>query len=176
MDHQWGDATTALEVGWDWLSLQLDDGTDLMVSMVWDVNSRESIASYGTLSLPADGAGKPGSTIHLAGEEIALTPTGSWTSPQTGGVYPVGWELSVKLNSELDPRREGHPWEAMTLQLNPVREASEFPSSPFVPVDYWEGAVSAEGERDGLEVSGLGFFEMVGYAPRRALSPPGQVP
>ena len=172
MDHQWGDASTALEVGWDWLSLNLGDGTDLMVSVVWEVEGREPIARYGTLALPASGPGEGGRVIHLDAEEIMLTPTGSWPSPQTGGVYPVGWELSVRL----DANRRDLPWAEMTLELIPRHEDSEFPSSPFVPIDYWEGSVIAEGQRDGLAVSGVGFVEMVGYAPRRAFSPPGQAP
>ena len=172
MDHQWGDASTALEVGWDWLSLQLDDGTDLMVSVVWEVDGREPIASYGTLALPASGPGGDGRVFHLTAEEITLTPTGSWTSPQTGGVYPMGWELSVRLDADWRVL----PWAEMALDLTPRQEDSEFPPSPFVPIDYWEGAVIAEGQRDGLDVSGVGFVEMVGYAPRRALSLPGQAP
>ena len=172
MDHQWGDAGTALDVGWDWLSLQLDDGTDLMVSIVWEVDGRESVADYGTLALPTFGPGDAGRVFHLDAEEITLTPVGSWSSPQTGGVYPMGWELSVRL----DVDRRDLPWAEMTLELTPHQEDSEFPPSPFVPIDYWEGAVIAEGHRDGLAVSGLGFVEMVGYAPRRALSLPGQSP
>ena len=35
MDHQWGEFTT-LGIGWDWLSLNLDDGSDLTVSVVWE--------------------------------------------------------------------------------------------------------------------------------------------
>ena len=172
MDHQWGDATTALEVGWDWLSLNLDDGADLMVSIVWEVDGREPIARYGTLALPASGLDEDGRILHIDAEEITLTPTGSWSSPQTGGLYPMGWELSVRL----DANRRDLPWAEMTLELTPRREDSEFPPSPFVPIDYWEGAVIAEGQRDGLAVSGVGFVEMVGYAPRRALSLPGQAP
>ena len=172
MDHQWGDASTALEVGWDWLSLHLGDGADLMVSIVWEVDGREPIARYGTLSLPASGPGEGGRILHLDAEEITLTPTGSWSSPQTGGVYPMGWELSVRL----DANRRDLPWAEMTLELTPRQEDSEFPPSPFVPIDYWEGAVIAEGHRDGLAVSGTGFVEMVGYAPHRALSLPSQAP
>ena len=34
MDHQWGDISR-LDIGWDWVNLQLDDGSDLMVAVVW---------------------------------------------------------------------------------------------------------------------------------------------
>ena len=35
MDHQWGDVS-GRDAGWDWLSLHLDDGADLMAAVVWD--------------------------------------------------------------------------------------------------------------------------------------------
>jgi predicted secreted hydrolase len=184
MDHQWGDATTALDVGWDWLSLQLDDGTDLMVSVVWDAGSGEPIGKYGTLSPPAgDDAGADG-TVYLTGDQITLTPTSSWTSPASGGEYPMGWRLSIDLldnppgNLPGDP--VGHSGAAfqgeLALTLEPVVENAEFPPSPFVPVDYWEGAVAVSGTRDGQLISGQGFVEMVGYAPLRALTPPQAPP
>ena len=46
-DHQWGDFSTA-QIGWDWLSLNLDDGSDIMVSVVWEQTGRKHIAAYGT--------------------------------------------------------------------------------------------------------------------------------
>ena len=90
MDHQWGDFTTA-EIGWDWLSLNLDDGSDLMVSVVWEQDERRPISTYGTY-VPADSA-----PMHLPGNEIALIPTGTWTSPETEGIYPMGWNLTHRL-------------------------------------------------------------------------------
>ena len=183
MDHQWGDAATALDVGWDWLGLQLDDGTDLMVSVVWDAGSGEPIAKYGTLSPSADDAGADG-TVYLTDDEITLTPTGSWFSPASGGEYPMGWRLSIDSsknppsNPPSDP--SGHAGASsrgeLALTLEPVVENAEFPPSPFVPVDYWEGAVTVSGTRDGESISGQGFVEMVGYAPRRALTPPQAPP
>ena len=178
MDHQWGDAATALNVGWDWLGLQLDDGADLMVSIVWDVDTGELIGRYGTLSLPAVAGAESGgpvypTPVYLTGGEISLTATGSWVSPATGGAYPVGWELSINSsanNSGADSA--GSPLSDLSLTLAPVAEDAEFPPSPFVPVDYWEGAVTAAGTLNGAPISGRGFVEMVGYAPRRALTPP----
>jgi len=39
----------------------------------------------------------------------------------------------------------------------------ELASQPFA---YWEGAVSAEGTRDGQPVKGKGYLEMTGYSGR----------
>ena len=145
MDHQWGDFTT-MGIGWDWLSLNLDDGSDLTISVVWEQDGREPIDSYGTY-VPA---GSP--PVHLPGSEISLQPTGTWTSADTGGVYPMNWELRVD-SLGLD------------LALTPTIEEAEFALSAFVPIIYWEGSISAMGTKDGGPVAGRGFVEMVGYAP-----------
>ena len=145
MDHQWGDFTTAA-IGWDWLSLNLDDGSDLMVSVVWEQAGHNHVATYGTY-VPPDS-----SPVHLPGEDISLDATGSWASEATGAVYPMGWRLRVE-SLELD------------LELTPVMEDAEFDSTAFVPIVYWEGAVAATGNRDRAPVAGKGFVEMVGYAP-----------
>ena len=145
MDHQWGDFTIA-NIGWDWLSLNLDDGSDLMVSVVWEQEDGAHIATYGTY-IPPDS-----SPVHLPSDDISLDPTDSWTSPETGGVYPMGWTLGI---DSLD----------LDLILVPVIEESEFAISEIIPVVYWEGSVAATGNKDGAAVSGNGFVEMVGYVP-----------
>ena len=145
MDHQWGEFTT-LGIGWDWLSLNLDDGSDLMVSVVWEQEGHKPISTYGTY-VPADA-----SAIHLPGDDISLDSSGTWTSPATGAVYPMDWRLQVD-SLELD------------LSLTASMEEAEFALSTFIPVIYWEGSVGATGTRQGTPVAGRGFVEMVGYAP-----------
>ena len=152
MDHQWGEFTIA-EIGWDWLSLNLDDGSDLMVSVVWEQDERRPISTYGTY-VPVDSA-----PVHLPADEIALIPTGTWKSPETEGVYPMGWNLRI---DSLD----------LDLTLTPVIEEAEFNIGAFIPVVYWEGAVSAAGNSAGAPVSGRGFVEMVGYVPTEFMALP----
>ena len=146
MDHQWGDFTTQ-NIGWDWFSLNLDDGSDLMVSVVWELDGGKHIETYGTY-VPSDGL----PAVYLPGDDVSLEPTGTWTSAETGGEYPMGWRLLI---DSLD----------MDLTLTPVMREAEFPLTGFVPIIYWEGAVEADGAREGAPVSGRGFVEMVGYAP-----------
>ena len=146
MDHQWGDFSTA-PVGWDWMSLQLDDGSDLMISMVWDSTDHQPINSYGTYVPPN------GQPRNVSGEDISLTATGSWTSTVTGTTFPVGWKLEVE---SLD----------LSLTISPALLDSEFQGSKFVPPAYWEGAVKAKGTQDGQTVTGNGFAELVGYDTR----------
>ena len=144
MDHQWGDFTT-LGIGWDWLSLNLDDGSDLTLSVVWEQDGQKHIDTYGTF-VPADN-----DPIHLSESDISLEPAGTWTSSATGGVYPMGWSLRID-SLGLD------------LTLTPTMEGAEFTLTGFVPVLYWEGSVKATGARNGAPVAGQGFVEMVGYA------------
>jgi predicted secreted hydrolase len=155
MDHQWGEIS-GQRVGWDWMSLQFDDGSELMAALVWDPVGRQPFAGYGTHIAP-DGAVR-----HLDAEDIRLTPKGAWTSPATGVVYPMGWDFSV---GSLE----------LNLALMPAQQDAEFAGSRFVPAAYWEGAVSVEGTAGGTAVSGKGFVELVGYDPRQVeatLPPP----
>ena len=145
MDHQWGDFTT-LNIGWDWLSLNLDDGSDLTISVVWERDGRKPISSYGTYVRPDSPA------VHLPGSDIFLRSTGSWTSPANGADYPMSWILEVE-SLGLD------------LTLAPSSEEAEFTLTGFVPIVYWEGSIQASGTRGGAPVAGQGFVEMVGYAP-----------
>ena len=144
-DHQWFDATTT-NVGWDWLSLNLVDGSDLMLSFLWEQEGREPVVSFATY-VPADAA----PPTHLSSEEISMEPTGTWTSDDTGAEYPMGWRVTV-------------PSLGFDLAVTPVIREAEFATSAFIPVVYWEGAVAATGARGGTPVSGRGYMEMVGYA------------
>lgn len=156
MDHQWGDFSP-VKVGWDWASLQFNDGSELMLSLVWDPTDRRPFISYGTYIAP-DAAVK-----HLDGSGITLTPTGSWKSPATGALYPMGWRLKIAPLGLL-------------VTLTPVQENAEFASSGYVPWAYWEGAVSVTGQKNGLPVGGRGFVELVGYDPRQAHPEPRTTP
>ncbi len=89
----------------------------------------------------------------LAGEDISLIATGSWTSAVTETTYPVGWELAVKSLH-------------LGLTLTPALLDSEFQGSKFVPQAYWEGSITVSGTRNGQSVAGRGFAELVGYDTR----------
>ena len=145
MDHQWGEVE-GLRLGWDWASLQLDDSTDLMAVLVWDPTDRSPITVYGTLVLAN------GLALILAPDDVSITSRQTWTSPATGVTYPSGWTLTVH---SLDLR----------LQLEPVLVDSEFSGSQYAPAAYWEGEVRATGTRQGRNISGRGFVELVGYDP-----------
>ena len=160
MDHQWGDFSTQ-PVGWDWASLQLDDGSELMISLVWDSSTGQPITSYGTY-VPANPVGRSSGgpaalPRHLSGEDISLIPMETWRSPTTDVEYPSAWLLEItSLNLE--------------VSLIPVQQNAEFGDSLYVPIAYWEGAVTVTGTKEGNQITGNGFVELVGYD--KAGSPP----
>ncbi len=151
MDHQWGEIASG-RIGWDWASVQLDDGADLMVAVVWHPEGRRRLAGHGTYVEPG------GAVTYLEGDDVSIIAQGSWTSTETGIEYPMGWQVGVASMG-------------LELELTPYLEQAES-ASGILGVSYWEGAVSVEGRRDSEPVSGWGFVELVGYDPRQLEATP----
>jgi predicted secreted hydrolase len=148
-DHQWGNFLV-LGGGWDWFSIHLDDGTDLMVNLIRDADGVVRIA-YGT-HVAADGSYR-----HLPAEAVHVTPRRLWPSPRSGATYPMGWQVVVR-----DPE--------VTLELEPAVEDQELDTTRTTGMIYWEGAVRARGSTGGKPVFGRGYVEMTGYATSRPLT------
>ena len=73
-DHQWGDFISVGGGGWDWFAVNLDDGTDLTLSLVRSADGTYPLV-YGTL---VDDAG---ATRHLDRDAFSVEVTATWTSP-----------------------------------------------------------------------------------------------
>ena len=147
MDHEFG--TTFLErtqAGWDWFSLQLDDGSELMVFRLRDRNGVADVRSSGTL------IGRDGRTRALEASAFALEPGRTWRSPVTKAAYPVEWRVRV-------------PGERLDLRVRATLDAQEL-NGLASQLAYWEGAIDVEGTRDGATLRGRGYLEMTGYAGR----------
>ena len=144
MDHEFGSGQLGAEqVGWDWFSVTLDDGSDLMLYQLRTHEGRADTSS-GTLR-EADGQQQ-----HLLSERFTITSTDSWTSPQSGITYPSGWVLEL-------------PGDALRLVVEPVVSAQELRMQAATGVTYWEGLCRFSGTRHGEPVNGLGYVELVGY-------------
>ena len=142
MDHQWGDFISVGAGGWDWFSLQLDDGRDFTASIIRG-DDGEVVLKYATLVAP-DGVAR-----HLEAGEFTITAGDEWASPTTGAIYPSRWRLVI-------------PDAAIDLELRPVLAAQELDARASTGNIYWEGAVLAVGESGAL---GRGYVELTGYAP-----------
>ncbi|MBI4495104.1 MAG: hypothetical protein HY690_20205 [Chloroflexi bacterium] len=147
-DHQWGNFVVATVGGWDWFSLQLDEGSELMLFLLRDAQG----ASSGVFGTVVDRAGQ---TTELPADAAEVAALGSWTSPHTGARYPSGWEVRLAARPEL-----GLP--QASLRLVPVLEDQEL---AFERMPYWEGAVQVSGTLGGRGVAGEGYVELTGYRP-----------
>ena len=142
-DHEW--ATNQLapgQSGWDWFSVQFDDGTELMIYQLRKKDGTVDGASSGSF-IDADGRVR-----HLRLDELQLKPTRFWQSPKTGGKYPVGWQLAV-------------PSLGIAVEVTTPVDSQELALSPIA---YWEGMIDVRGKRAGRPVSGHGYLELTGYA------------
>lgn len=149
MDHEFGTHfLDASRQGWDWISLHLADGSDLMVYRLRDQNRDAAPLLSGTLVEP-DGA-----VVWLGPEDLVLTPGQIWKSPETGGEYPVRWRLHS-------------PSRGLKLEISaPFPEQELVFASDHGGPSYWEGVMDAAGTRSGQSVTGRGYLEMTGYAGR----------
>jgi len=136
LDREW--STSALgpdQEGWDWFSLQLDDGRDLMYYQLRQTDGSPSTFSEGVI------VGPDGATQRLDRSDVTVVVLDTWNSPDGTHTYPVEWTLQV-------------PNEGIDLQITSVIPNQELD----VSVRYWEGSVQVEGS-----ATGRGYVEMTGY-------------
>ncbi|MEH6473356.1 MAG: lipocalin-like domain-containing protein [Halopseudomonas sp.] len=133
-DHEWSSSILAdYQTGWDWFSLQLDDGRELM--LFWIRAKPGHPVTQHSVLIDRDGNKRP-----LDPNKIELTVLDHWNSPN-GKRYPARWRLHI-------------PSEGLDLDITPPVADQELRHS----VAYWEGAVVIDGSHQGL-----GFVELVGY-------------
>ncbi|MEM9292810.1 MAG: lipocalin-like domain-containing protein [Acidobacteriota bacterium] len=142
MDHEWGSAVLGQEhQGWDWFSIQLEDGRELMLFQLRRRDGTLDPKLSGTL-IAADGSSR---TLDTAALRFEVEDT--WKANDRGARYPSRWTLHL-------------PTEEMVLHLRPRIPDQELK----VSARYWEGAVLVSGQSAGEAVSGRGYVEMTGYA------------
>ncbi len=141
-DHEWStSALSAGAVGWDWFSLQLDNGGALMLFEIRREDGTREPTSAGSYIAP------DGVVTHLALGDWSLEVTDTWISPTSGGEYPAGWRIAV-------------PSVGLVLEGRPLMADQELNLS----TTYWEGAVAFSGTLDGAPINARGYIEMTGYA------------
>ncbi|MGE0459858.1 MAG: lipocalin-like domain-containing protein [Vicinamibacterales bacterium] len=144
MDHEFGTSFLEREQqGWDWLSLQLSDGRELMLYQLRRSDGTRDPRSSGTL-VDADGR-----TTHLAAADFTLAPTGQTFSAPSGATYPIGWTIAV-------------PGLGLDLRVSTPMENQEL-LTRGAGIAYWEGLVDVAGTSRGARLTGRGYLEMTGY-------------
>ena len=137
LDREW--STSALsenQQGWDWFSLQLDDGREIMLYQLRLKDGGIDPYSSGTI------INKNGTYLSLRASDFSIDVLDKWKSPDTGKVYPSKWGISI-------------PAHNIELTLSPAINNQELLLS-FI---YWEGAVKVTGNG----ISGKGYVELTGY-------------
>jgi predicted secreted hydrolase len=146
MDHEFGSTELgADQVGWDWFSLQFDDGTELMLYIIQKADGRPDPHSAGTW------VGTDGRAVPLRLPDFAVQALDRWTSPRSKGVYPMKWRIAA-------------PTLGLDVIVTPAFPDQELDTARSTQVVYWEGAVRADGTASGRRVSARGYVEMTGYA------------
>ena len=141
MDHEW--STSALDsgqTGWDWFSIQLSNGYELMYYQIRNVDPDLAPQTTGSLVTPN------GQKRDLDQGEVRLEVLEYWTSPHTGARYPVRWTLAI-------------PSKELEMDLTTVFDDQEM----TVSVQYYEGALRVSGKFRDEAIDGNGYIEMTGY-------------
>ncbi|MFZ1387058.1 MAG: lipocalin-like domain-containing protein [Thiolinea sp.] len=140
LDREW--STSALgkdQAGWDWFSLQFNDGHDLMFYQLRKQSGEADQAHSQGKWIAADA-----STQNLSLKDLKLKPVKYWQA-KSGTKYPIAWEL-------IYPAVNGH-WRVEAVVEDQLMETS---------VVYWEGAVRVIELESGKQV-GQGYLELSGY-------------
>jgi predicted secreted hydrolase len=136
MDREWSTSDLGEgAVGWDWFSLQLDDGREVTFYYIRRADGSAEPVSAGIV-INADG-----STERLGLADVQIETLAQWTSPTSGATYPAQWRFAV-------------PAHTIDVTVTPLISDQELNVS-FV---YWEGAVRVTGTQ-----GGYGYVELTGY-------------
>jgi predicted secreted hydrolase len=139
LDHEWSSQyMEQTAVGWDWIGVNLADGSALMAFRMRGKDG-DTVWAGGTLRA-ADGSVKT-----LSPADVRFAPRREWRSPRSGTAYPVACTVRA---GELE------------IEIEPLFDDQEHDTRASTGTIYWEGAVRAL--RAGRPV-GLGYLELTGY-------------
>lgn len=145
MDHEFFSQLFDQEqAGWDWFSIEFNDGTELML---YELRRRDGTVDPYSAGTYVDTSGR---ARHLRLTDFRLEPGRTWFSPATHAAYPVAWRVEV-------------PALGLSIEVATPLETQEFVSGTRFAPSYWEGAIRAKGTKQGVPVSGAGYLEMTGY-------------
>jgi predicted secreted hydrolase len=144
-DHEWSQALMPPQaVGWDWIGMNLHDGSALTAFRLRDKAGQ---------AIWAGGSFRPGPASALAvtrvfkPDEVQFTALHRWKSPMSQADYPVEWTLRTPNG---------------TYTVKAMLDQQELDSRNSTGAIYWEG-LSELRSNQGQPV-GRGYLEMTGYA------------
>lgn len=125
--------------GWDWFSIQLHNGVDVMLYLIRDVNNKVQKVSSGTIVYP-DSSYKT-----LRSSDFSVKSLKYYKSRKSGAKYPAKWNIKI-------------PSENLNLTVIPLLKDQELISTLKSFPSYWEGACKVGGNS-----SGKAYVELTGY-------------
>lgn len=141
LDHEWSDAfVPAGAVGWDWIGMNLDDGSALTAFRLRRADGG-SVYAGGSLRRAGEAARA------FASNEVSFTPGRVWESAGSRARYPVEWTIATP---------------AGRYTVAALLDDQELDSRGSSGAIYWEGLSDLRDE-SGRRV-GRGYLEMTGYA------------
>ncbi len=144
MDHEISSSQlSGGQIGWDWISVHLTDGREVMLYRLRRADGSADPAS--TLTW-VDGAGR------TQVSPFTWTVQSTWKSAKTGATYPSRVKVAT-----IDPATGS----AVELLIEPLAESQEL-TGELGGVPYWEGACRVR-DAAGREI-GSAFMELTGYA------------
>ena len=150
LDHEWSqELLHPLAVGWDWMGINLFDGSALTAFQLRDKEGR-ALWDGGSFR----SAGKSGKTGDASGlkyvfsrGEVLFKPTRIWRSALSNASYPVEWIVRT-------------PADFYTVKA--VVDNQELDSRSSTGAIYWEGLCEVSDSNQ--QPVGRGYLEMTGYA------------
>ena len=137
-DHEWSSSLLmAGAVGWDWIGINLLDGSSLMAFRMRD-------AEKNTLFSVWDWRGARGQLIERR-QDVSWQPLGQWRSPRSLVTYPERLQLRLA---------------GRTLTLQPLMPDQEVNAQASTGGFYYEGAVELT---ENGKLLGRGYLELTGY-------------
>jgi len=141
LDHEWSDAYLPPQaVGWDWIGMNLDDGSALMAFRMRRADG-SSVYAGGSLRRAGE------AVRHFGPDEVTFAPGRIWQSAASTARYPVQWTVATPAGRHT---------------VAALLDDQELDSRGSTGAIYWEGLSELFDER-GRRV-GRGYLEMTGYA------------
>ena len=145
MDHEFGsDQLREYQAGWDWFSIQMDNGADLMFYQIRQKDGKPDPHSGGTILF------SDGKNDSLTLKDFKIQILENWKSPKSGASYPSRWSITA-------------PGRGIALVISPTVKNQELITNESTHVTYWEGSVNVEGRFENHPSRGKGYVELTGY-------------
>jgi predicted secreted hydrolase len=154
LDHEWSQSVMAPQaVGWDWVGMNLDDGSALTVFRLR--NSQGDALWAGGSWRPKDAT----QALVFKPDDVVFKAERLWKSPLSGASYPVQWTIDIR-HTALDPASGTTGWRRFRVLA--LVNNQELDSRNSTGAIYWEGLSELQNEQG--QVLGRGYLEMTGYA------------